>query len=188
MEELKIELFSNLKDKNLKEEILKILTKCDKEFIPALSSRESTTQTDLSGGKNNKETDETVVPYQYFKNLLSQQILIATIKEKVVGFMSFRQNFSCEYISKEYLPNLYVSTVIVDPVCRGKGITKYFYKKLNEIFFNHYIFTRTWGTNAGHLKILNSLGFELIKTIKDDRGKGIDTVYYMWKKDSQLKI
>jgi hypothetical protein len=41
-----------------------------------------------------------------------------------------------------------------------------------------YATTRTWSTNASHLDLLDELGFDLIKRVEDDRGDGIDTVYY----------
>lgn len=184
--EITFELFEKLTNERYKQEILELLTLCDHEFIPALSSRESTTQSNLSDNSQRNSDSKNTIPYEYFKNLLNQYMLVATINYKVVGFMSFKLNYTCEHISETFLPNLYVSTVIVNPNCRGKGITKLFYKKLNEEFFDHYIFTRTWSSNIGHLKILNSIGFENTVTIKNDRGENIDTVYYMWNSNSKL--
>ena len=41
-----------------------------------------------------------------------------------------------------------------------------------------YVTTRTWDSNDRHLDLLSDLGFELLTRIEDDRGEGIDTVYY----------
>ncbi len=43
---------------------------------------------------------------------------------------------------------------------------------------HHYIFTRTWSSNSGHLRILNALKFHQHCYLSNDRGPGIDTVYY----------
>ena len=40
------------------------------------------------------------------------------------------------------------------------------------------LLTRTWSGNLQHIRILESLGFKLLKTIKNHRGKGIDTLYF----------
>ena len=62
---------------------------------------------------------------------------------------------------------------------RGKGLTQKMYDFLfNNLYANSNIFTRTWSTNFAHLKILTKFGFELIKTIPNDRGENIDTVYF----------
>ena len=120
-----------------------------------------------------------VVPQAaYFNNLMNQEIIVAIENGELVGFMSFKFNYVCDYIKEEFLPNVYVSTVIVNPKFRGKGITKLFYKFINNNFQDYHIFTRTWSTNIGHLKILQTLNFEQIVSIKNDRGVGIDTVYY----------
>ncbi|MBQ8425251.1 MAG: GNAT family N-acetyltransferase [Clostridia bacterium] len=186
IEDIEIKYLNKVTDKSFKFQILNLLILSDKEFIPALSSRESTTQTNLSGNSQNENTNKNVIPYNYYKNILNQSMLVATFENYIIGFMSFKKNYTCEHISEEFLPNLYVSTVIVNSNYRGKGITKLFYKKLNELFFDHHIFTRTWSTNAGHLKILNSLGFKNTVCLKNDRGENIDTVYYMWNANKKL--
>ena len=48
----------------------------------------------------------------------------------------------------------------------------------DDIFPDRSIFTRTWSTNAAHIKILDKFNFEIIKCIENDRGDGIDTVYF----------
>ncbi len=107
---------------------------------------------------------------------------------KVVGFMSFKKNYVCENISSDYAPNLYVTTLVVHPDYRHQGIAGKFYHKLMDTFKKHYIFTRTWSTNTGHIRILTMLGFHGHSHISDDRGEGIDTVYYRYEpKNNSLR-
>lgn len=38
--------------------------------------------------------------------------------------------------------------------------------------------TRTWSTNDAHIHILQSIGFVMVKNIDNDRGIGINTLYF----------
>ena len=179
---MRIKLFAKVTDEKYKKNILDLLTLCDKEFIPPLSARSSTTQADLS------PAEEQGIPTEYFNNIINQNNILAIEDGEVVGFMSFKKNYVCENISVEYTPNLYVTTVIVHPDYRHQGIANKFYDKLMDNFPKHYIFTRTWSTNTGHLRILTMLGFHGHAFLSDDRGVGIDTVYYRYEpKHNTLK-
>ena len=188
MDKINIELWQNYDDEKIRNQLLDLLIISDKEFVPALSSRESTTQTNLLGSNEDKkdEGNSIKIPYSYFNNLFNQEIIIATENDKLIGFMSFKKNYVCKNIPDKFLPNVYVSTVIVNPNHRGKGITRLFYKFINKNYKDCHIFTRTWSTNVGHLKILTSLGFNQTLSIKNDRGNGIDTVYYYC--DNKVKL
>jgi RimJ/RimL family protein N-acetyltransferase len=50
------------------------------------------------------------------------------------------------------------------------------------LFPTHHLFTRTWSTNAAHIAILGKFGFSQIARIENDRGEGIDTVYFAKKR------
>lgn len=58
------------------------------------------------------------------------------------------------------------------------------YAYLFSAYKNANIFTRTWSTNFAHIKILQAFGFETVKVLKNDRGSGIDTVYFKKEKTS----
>lgn len=160
-------------DDVLSNQVLDILTDCDKEFVPPLSSRNSTTQGSFSVGEAKGE-----IPAEYFENMKKQPILTAEEDGTVMGFMSFKEDYVSDAVKNEFLPNVYISTVAVHHGYRGRGITKAFYKKLFELYPNRNILTRTWSTNASHSGILSKMGFSEFLRIKDDRGVGTDTVYY----------
>lgn len=170
---MKIKYFERLTNPKYLEDILNLLTICDKEFVPPLSSRNSTTQTNL-----NALTQESAQPTAYFEQISMQPLFAAVEGDHVVAFMSLRKNYICEEISERYLPNVYITTVIVDPQFRNRGIANDFYHKLFKKFGNCSLFTRTWSTNESHTRILKYLKFYEHARKVNDRGEHIDTVYY----------
>ena len=151
---------------------------CDNDFVPPLSARSSTTQKSLVGGKS---TDEGLI--SYMTEMLSQVVLGAFDNGNLLGFVSFKENYISDVISGSDLPNIYLSTLMLKSEARGKNLTQKMYDYLfNTLYTDRSIFTRTWSTNIAHLKILEKFNFKLIKTIKNDRGNGIDTVYFALKR------
>ncbi len=177
-----IKYYKHVKRENILSGIKELLTLCDSEFVPPLSQRNSTTQSFLKG-----QEAESRIPEEYFEALSRQEAFVALEGRKVIGFMSFKRNYICREISPEYLPNLYITTVIVHPMCRNRGVTNQFYETLLNKFREYHIFTRTWSTNYSHTRILLSHRFFEHRRIKDDRGDGIDTVYYHYSPASQTK-
>jgi len=163
----------------IKEQIWQILCECDKEFIPALSARESSTQ-----GNLNNNTSLDVKPQSYFENMITQNFILAIDEEtgSLVGFMTFRSNYHCEEL-KDYAPSNYITTICVKKDYRNHGITKGFYEVILENvedaeLASNFVTTRTWSTNDAHIHLLNKLGFINCTTLKNHRGEGIDTVYF----------
>lgn len=155
-------------------EMLEMLSYSDKEFVPPLSSRTSTVQKSLSCGASNAEG---VVPY--FREMLQQKILGAFDKGVLQAFVSFREDYANEIITQDLQPNIYLSTLVMRPEARGKQLTVKMYNHLfNELYPSRHIFTRTWSTNWAHTVILGKFGFREICRLPDDRGPGIDTVYF----------
>ena len=164
-----------LKDKYSKD-IFKMLSDGDREFVPPLSSRSSTTQKNLSSDATIQNDDGVKM---YFDGMMNQRVLGCTENGKLLGFVSFRENYTCDSIDENTFPNIYISTLIVSPDARGKGLTKKMYSYLFDVLFpERNIFTRTWSTNGAHIAILEKFGFENTVRIENDRGQGIDTVYF----------
>ena len=170
---MKIQYCEQLIDAQQLADLRELLILCDKEFVPHLSARESTTQMDLSPAD-----DVDRVPEAYFREISSQPAIIALEGDRLIAIMSFKHDYICEHISWDYAPNLYVTTVIVHPKYRHHGIAGKLYAKLLKRYPRHYVFTRTWSTNLSHIRILLSIGFHEHCCLRDDRGAGIDTVYY----------
>ena len=155
-------------------DIIKMLTDSDAEFVPPLSKRTGTLDKKFSDCQN---TPNGVLAY--YLQMKEQKILAAFEKGKIIGIISFREDFISEEIDSSELPNIYVSTLVITHSSRGKGLTKRMYSYLfSELYPHKKVFTRTWSTNFAHTKILSDFGFEEIKRNKNDRGNGIDSVYY----------
>lgn len=154
------------------DEAYKLLAAADNEFVPPLSSRNSSTQQDFSVSIKSDNISA------YFEQLKNQRFAAAFEEDELIAFVSFKENYTCCGISETELPNIYLSTLIVSPKARGKGVTTALYQKLFSEYKKVNIFTRTWSTNIAHIKILKKYGFELIKTLENDRGNRIDTVYF----------
>ncbi len=163
--------FETVSQSGFSADIQALLVQADKEFIPPLSARGSSTQSDLSSGDCVSQGAQA-----YYETMSSQPAVLALENGKCMGFMAFKENYICEYVKQ--LPNLYASTCVVHPTARGKGLMSGFYRKMIELYPQHSIFTRTWHTNFSHLHVLDKLGFREIARIKDHRGKGSDTVYF----------
>lgn len=153
------------------DQVLALLAQADREFMPPLSSRGSTTQQQFSLGQT---APEGVV--DYYRTMAQQPAVLAIEDGQCLGFMAFKIDYSCP--QSPGLPNLYASTCVVAPAARGQGLMKAFYEKMIALFPGYRIFTRTWHTNYAHLKVLQKLGFQQTHRLADHRGPGLDTVYY----------
>ena len=170
---MEIQILTAAQQDEYDEEILEMLIRGDAEFVPPLSARSSTTQSLLTG-----TTNAGGGVLNYFKGLKKQRILVATAEGKLLGFVSFKENFVNDKIGSESLPNIYISTLLVAPEGRGQGLTRKMYAFLFAAYENANVCTRTWSTNEAHIKILSKFGFETVSVLENDRGNGIDTIYF----------
>ena len=155
--------------------VWELTVKADKEFVPPLSARNSTRQDMLAGAPEGAA--EEMLPGAYFREMENKSFLLAIEKDTVVGFLSFIPDYHSEYV-KDSREILYVSTIIVEGGYRNQGISHRLYDELMADFPDCAVATRTWSLNDAHIHLLEKLGFDLVKRLPDDRGKGIDTVYY----------
>lgn len=170
---MNIEHHKTLTNEQYLEDIWELLCRYDDAFVPPLSARDNTYQSNLLGGEPTN-----VKPKKYFEMLKEQSFLIALVDNRVVGFMSYRPHYVCQDL-EDGIETTYVTTIIVEEEQRGQGITTSFYKQIFALIDEHEtVTTRTWSTNDDHIRVLMKLGFELVKTIDDSRGQGIDTVYF----------
>lgn len=158
------------------EQMFALCRSSDREFVPPLSQRSSTTQKSLAGGDENGIES-------YCTEVLRQPVLACIEDNKLLGFVSFKENYIPEHCPNATLPNIYVSTLILSPESRGRGLTKKIYTHLFFACFpERSIYTRTWSSNIAHIKILDFFGFSEILRIANHRGEGIDTVYFELKR------
>lgn len=166
-------VLTDIQKQKYKNDMIEIMQICDGDFVPPLSSRSSTTQSNLRSGEYSKDGI-----LNYYTEMEKQDILAAIEDDgSLLGFVSYKQNYVSEIVTKT--PNIYLSTLMLHPDSRGRHLTQKMYEYLfYELYPNRYIFTRTWSTNAAHIKILSNFSISEFHRIKDDRGEGIDTVYF----------
>jgi len=165
-------LYQKKLQKEYQDDVWEILCASDKEFVPPLSERNSTTQQSFSGGEVNKRE-----PVAYYQQMLQQEFILAVEDEKAVGFLSFIPDHFLQVEDKVFKCD-YITTIIVSHGFRGLGIAG---KMYNALFINRKgrnFATRTWSTNYSHIHLLKKIGFELVALLPNERGDGIDTVYY----------
>ena len=157
--------------------VWKLLLRCQGEFVPPLSARHDTTQTDLAPVASAALAEKP--PLDYFEKLLEQSFVLCFDGEKMRGFLSFIDGYSCAP-DIPLADTLYVSTILVAPEARNQGAANGMYERLFAYSSQtgRGISTRTWSTNRSHISILEKNGFRCVLSIPNDRGAGIDTVYY----------
>lgn len=166
---MEMKLVTKLTDEKILLQLRDLLILGDKEFIPPLSARSSTTQQGLGSAKGNGIDS-------YFEEMKNQSFVLALEGDRLAGFMSFKIDHQGAHIPEG--KSLYASTSIVHPDFRGQGLMTGFYKEMIRSFPDRPIYTRTWHENFGHLKVLGKLGFCQTEFLENDRGEGIHTVYY----------
>ena len=163
------------------DDIWDIICECDSEFVPPLSSRNSSTQSNLLIGRQEDQTDKKAKPYVYFEGIKNQEFILAEIEGRVVGFLTFRTNYICDALQDFGVSN-YITTLCVDKKHRKQGILSRMYdhmeNELPEGIHCSKVSTRTWSQNNAHIGMLLKRGYGLQKTLNDDRGPGIDTLYF----------
>ena len=157
-----------------RDEIIGMIAACDHEFVPPLSQRHGPTQTDFSGALQTADN----LP-AYYEDMRKNEILAALEGEELLGFVAFKRDMTNQYLTAETLPNLYVAVLLVKPSARGQALTSKMYQHLfNELHPSTNLYTRTWSTNTAHAAILRKFGLDVVIRIENDRGEGIDTVYF----------
>jgi ribosomal protein S18 acetylase RimI-like enzyme len=198
--------------------VRRLLWRTDDEFVPPLSTRSGTTQTDgLAAASERSHRRSTDPPNPdpvsrdatsggfdaYCASVLAQPAVLALGDAPgdereagngngdgdrdgdetgtVVGLLSVRDGYRASTLG-DYQPAAYVTTVVVDPAVRRRGIARRLYTTLAEDppadVASPFLATRTWSTNRGHVTLLTDLGFEAVTRLPDDRSAGVDTVYY----------
>lgn len=144
--------------------ISEILTLCDDDFNPPLSTRWSTLQ----------QSFEELPPdiSRYSECVRQQNCLIVPHG----GLISWRTDYKTDAVE---LPEsfAYVTTVAVTPECRRSGVASELYEALFEKLGDTPIVFRTWLGNIAHISLAGKLGFELVG-VSGQRGNGEETVWY----------
>lgn len=179
-ETFRIQLTGHEMSAKTREEIWQILCQCDHDFYPPLSDRESSAQKDLNHPARSN-TEGAIKPYKYYNELIQQDFITAAHGGTVIGFLSFRPSYICDAL-KDFGRSAYATTMCVLPQWRGNHLMPRMYDcleySLPQLYGIHALSTRTWSLNHLHISYLKKRHFQEIAVLKDDRGPGIDTIYF----------
>lgn len=172
-------IYSESLNQKQQEGVWGLLEAYGEDFVPPLSQRHSTCQQGLRGGDGPSDQG----PRAYFEEMKRQRFLLAVEGEETAGFLTFRYDYVPEILSAqggEGVLGLYITTIIVAAPYRRQGLAREFYRRLMALYpqRRRLISTRTWSGNINHISLLQKLSFSGPVRIPDDRGPGIDTVYY----------
>lgn len=163
------------------DEIVHLIRKYQDDFVPPLHKRG---EDGLNVLVDNGFTGDSF--YAYVSHYHEFGFVRAFDNDKLVGVMVYKYKEQCQQDDDDLnnYPQHYVSCIVIDKPYRNLGLTTKLYDVLmKNIPSGECVATRTWRSekteysNGAHLHILDKLGFEINKVIKDDRGKGIDTVH-----------
>ena len=177
-----------------REAIWEILKGCDEEFYPPLSQRTSTSQKNLDSRELAQQKadakrpdaaaqpDMDAGPKAYYDEMIQQEFLLDMEGEEMAGFMTFRRAYIYEKLPDPYNPSLYMTTACVRKKWREHGIMSKLYtcmeREVTARFSCPYVTTRTWSTNDAQMRMLPQRGYRKILVLPEDRGPGVDTVYF----------
>lgn len=179
MEKTTVYRNGNLLTEKEREDIWEILKLCDKEFYPPLSERSSSYQKTFAPASGAVSQDG---PRAYFDEMIKQEFLLTYLDSGMAGFMTFRTGYLYDKLGDAYNPSLYMTTACVKPEYRDHGIMTALYTQMEQEMTRKFdcpvVTTRTWSTNDTQMRMLPHLGYVPICILKDDRGPGVDTVYF----------
>lgn len=172
-------IYSEALDRPQQEGVWALVKAYGEDFVPPLSQRQSTCQQGLQGTDGPSGQG----PLAYFEEMKHQRFVLAVEGEEITGFLSFRYDYVPEILSAqaaEGVLGLYITTIIVAAPHRRRGLAREFYRRLMALYSQRrrLISTRTWSGNTNHISLLQKLSFDGPVRIPNDRGPGIDTVYY----------
>ena len=165
-----------------KEQLFGLLKSREQDFVPPISER---------GDKTPEENIEV-----YYQHLLEMKLVLiesdpsegrnASEDGRNIAEMNGTEEIAAylAYEPEHYFPStgeniLYMSSAIVDPAYRGHHFLEEMYESCFEEAGERPVGTRTWSTNGVQMHVLPKLGFQVAERIENDRGPGIDSLYFI---------
>ena len=103
--------------------------------------------------------------------IANQFTLIAlSSKDEVLGFLSYKEDYSCDYIPASPLNNIYVVASTVDLSSNKIQIVSDFYQYLQDLYPNHEIYTNIVSSDTTCVQVLTECGF-VFHTVVENRGR-----------------
>lgn len=161
----------------VRDQVYALICEADDAFWPPLRAR--TPEQGLSVGEG---AVLDAAPTAYWASIQPHALITASdAAGHVLGMMSVARDKRLDAL--DMTASAYLSTLIVAQSAQGRGLARTLYERLFDLARiwsdAPCVATRTWSTNGAHLPLIAKLGFEERLRLKDDRGAGIDTVYFL---------
>ncbi|MHA2249224.1 MAG: GNAT family N-acetyltransferase [Candidatus Kariarchaeaceae archaeon] len=162
---------------NLRVKLLDILHEVDQDFFPPLSNRKK---------------------LEFWLDLFEKgSILFAMNGKKIAGFLAYYPSLSGEILDElrlcvnvdpirkptngsELYEDAYLHFIAISPHYRGRKIGNLLMEALH-LHAQKQEATKlrviTWSTNISSLNLYKNNGYYIINEVKDDRAKGVDSIY-----------
>lgn len=165
---IKVQFIEAMTEEWMKEELLNVLTECDQDFFPPLSSRR----------KGNSVEEKLRL---YIKEKQNHHYIVAWDGRKMVGFLNFLSHYQIPELD-HFPKSNHADTTCILKEYRKQGIAQKIYKYLEEEIPDDiklpYITRETWSTNHVQINIYEKLGYQVLFRSVNSRGKGIDSLIY----------
>lgn len=162
----------------LARQLLALTRRCDGDFVPPLSWRHRLGQElrdlGLQAGANVEK---------YVNSLLELAHLVVLVQdERLVGYCAYYWPWMWRGTE-----HVYVSTAVVAPSHRGRGLSTRMGRRVVAHALRRRVplLAKTWSTNQASMGTLARWG-RVDKIVRDERGAGIDTVY--WRLDTSSPL
>ncbi|WP_026407682.1 GNAT family N-acetyltransferase [Actinomyces gerencseriae] len=158
----------------LARQLLALTRRCDGDFVPlcpgATGSVRSSATSALRPGRTSRS---------YVDSLLELAHLVVLVQdERLVGYCAYYWPWMWRGTE-----HVYVSTAVVAPSHRGRGLSTRTGRRVVARALRRRVplLAKTWSTNQASMGALARWG-RVDKIVRDERGAGIDTVY--WRLDT----
>ena len=162
----------------LARQLLALTRRCDGDFVPPLSWRHRLGQELRDLGPQAGANVE-----KYVNSLLELAHLVVLVQdERLVGYCAYYWPWMWRGTE-----HVYVSTAVVAPSHRGRGLSTRMGRRVVAHALRRRVplLAKTWSTNQASMGTLARWG-RVDKIVRDERGAGIDTVYWRLATSSPL--
>lgn len=166
-----------LSEENHRETLRDFLCDYEDEFVPPLTARSGVEEWD------DDEPGESLDPF--LDDCFDQEVIGAFNGDgELIGITVYDYGFF-HALPQEMNPCVYVTITLVAEDYRQQGVNQ----RISTEVYNHALELsgkqniqsmafRTWSTNEGGKALMEKYNFKEMYRIEDDRGEGVDSIYY----------
>lgn len=113
--------------------------------------------------------------------LTTQCVLIAlTPQDKILGFLSYKEDYNCDYIPATPANNIFVTSVEAELLENKTDILSDFYQYLQDLYPSHEIYVKALSSDTANVRILTEKGFVFHTVVENRNREDIDVVCFKY--------